>query len=178
MNERLKIEGATIEVPKLDPDTMLVSGTGVVLADIDLYRKLNEQGLKPGELTTVINALEERADEAGHMVSIVKKRSGIRNTLFASTGDGRHAARIKIAIDPPDSLNERCNGTSMALHDFSTVGAHAPSQLLKQAMAFIELNRDALVEYWDAKIDTETFLERLKPIPSRRSPPKRQNTDY
>jgi hypothetical protein len=111
-------------------------------------------------------AIEE--DEAGHMVSIVTKRSG--NTLFASTkGGSRHTARIKIAVDSPDSLNEADDGkASMARHDFSTVGAYMPLRLVEQVKKFIELNRAVLLEYWDAKIDTESMLERRKPVPGKR----------
>ncbi len=111
----------------------------------------------------------QEEEMAGHMVSLRKKRTGIDNTLFASTkGFGRHAPRIKIAIDPPDSLNETTSGASMALHDFSTVGAYIPRDILEQLKTFIELNRDALLDYWEAKIDTDDFLERLKPIPPQR----------
>jgi hypothetical protein len=110
----------------------------------------------------------QEEEMAGYMVSLRKKRTGIENTLFASTkGYGRHAPRIKIAIDPPDSLNETTDGASMALHDFSTVGAYIPRETLDQVKAFIELNRDALLDYWEAKIDTDDFLERLKPVPPR-----------
>jgi hypothetical protein len=110
----------------------------------------------------------QEEEMAGHMVSLRKKRTGIDNTLFASTkGFGWHAPRIKIAIDPP-SLNETTSGASMALHDFSTVGAYIPRDILEQLKTFIELNRDALLDYWEAKIDTDDFLERLKPIPPQR----------
>jgi hypothetical protein len=106
---------------------------------------------------------------AGHMVSLRKKRTGIDNTLFASTkGYGRHAPRIKVAIDPPDSLNETTSGASIALHDFSTVGAYIPRETLEAVKTFVELNRDALLDYWEAKIDTDDFLARLKPVPPRR----------
>jgi hypothetical protein len=158
-------EGA-IEVPPLGTATSVAQGAAVVVPT-DWLREVNASGIKAGDLKNLLDALEE--DETGHMVSIVRKRSGIHNTLFASTGDGRHAAQIKVAIDPPDSLNERCKGASMALHDFSTVGAYMPPSLVERVKTFIELNRDVLLEYWDAKIDTETMLERLKPVPSKRS---------
>jgi hypothetical protein len=109
----------------------------------------------------------QEEEMAGFMVSLRKKRTGIDNTLFASTkGYGRHAPRIKIAINRPDSLNETTDGASMALHDFSTVGAYIPRDILEQVKSFVELNRDALLDYWETRIDTDDFLERLKPVPS------------
>ncbi len=111
----------------------------------------------------------EEEELEGFMVSLRKKRTGVDNTIFASTkGHGRHAPRIKIAVNPPDSLNETVDGASMALHDFSTVGAYIPRDVLEQAKAFVELNREALLDYWEARIDTDEFLERLKPVPSQR----------
>jgi hypothetical protein len=119
--------------------------------------------LPDDRVAELLDALPE-GDEAGYMVSVVKKRSGIDNTLFVSTrGKSQHAARIKIAIDPPDSLNETTKGASM-VHDFSTVGAYMPPRLVEQVKSFIELNRDVLLEYWDARIDTGELLERLRPV--------------
>jgi hypothetical protein len=156
----------TIEAPPLGTATSVAHGTAVVVL-IDWLREMNARGVQPGELKTFLGALEE--DEAGHMVSIVQKRSGIDNTLFVSTkGNSRHAARIKIAIDPPNSLNETCKGASMALHDFSTVGAYMPPWLVEQVKKFIEINGAVLLDYWDAKIDTGELFERIKPIPSKR----------
>jgi hypothetical protein len=157
----------TVEVPPLGTATSVAHGTAVVVLT-EWLREVNARGVQPGEVKLFLGALEE--DEAGHMVSIVKKRSGIDDTLFASTrGNSRQAARIKIAVDPPNSLNETCKGASMALHDFSTVGAYMAPSLVEQVKTFIELNRDALLAYWDATIDTETMLERLKPVPSKQS---------
>jgi hypothetical protein len=165
----LKLIETEIDLPVPPAGTLLgVSNGTAVLASRQWLHDVNATGIKPGDLSAVLEVLEEQ-DLAGYMVSLVKKRTGIDNTLFASTkGRAQHAARIKIAINPPDSLNEASEGTSMALHDFSTVGAYMTPRLVEQVKAFIELNREALLEYWDAKIDTETFLERLKPVSGRR----------
>jgi hypothetical protein len=155
-----------IEIPPAGTLTSISYGAAV-LAPAEWLEDLNTTGLKPGELGPLLEALRQQ-NEAGHMVSVIKKRSGIDNTLFVSTkGNSRHAARLNIAIDPPNSLNESAAKTSMALHDFSTVGEYVPRQLFEQVKTFIELNRAVLLDYWDAKIDTETMLEQLKPVPSK-----------
>src|SRR5712692_190816 len=80
----------------------------------------------------------QEEDSAGFMVSLRKDITGADHTIFVSTkGSGRHAARIKIAIDPPDSFNETTTSTSMAIHDFSLTGAYAPPWLVEQAKVFI-----------------------------------------
>jgi hypothetical protein len=108
---------------------------------------------------------EDDLDEAGDMTSLRKNRTGVENTVFVSTRrDGRHAARIKIAIDPPHNLNPAGDHASMAIHDFGIRGAHMPRWLADQAQQFIEANREALLEYWDETISTDEMIARLKPI--------------
>ena len=40
--------------------------------------------------------------EAEAVVSLPSRRTGIANTIFVSSGNPRHAPRIKIAVDPPN----------------------------------------------------------------------------
>ncbi len=106
---------------------------------------------------------EQEEDLAGYMVSLRKDITGVDNTVFVSTkGHGRHAARIKIAVDPPDSFNETCKSASMAIHDFGLVGEYVPPRLVEQAKAFIEHNRDVLLGYWNGEFDTSELLKRLE----------------
>jgi hypothetical protein len=169
------LEGVELETFQLpDPGTITrVSGTGTFLANTellhDLLRQFQENGIENPELENLINALEEPEDEAGYMVSLAKDDTGIDNTIFASTkGRSKHAARIKIAVDPPNSLNEAAKGASMALHDYSTVGEYIKPHLAEQVRAFIDLNRDALLDYWDGNLSTRDFLARVKPISSKK----------
>jgi hypothetical protein len=110
-------------------------------------------------------ALREQEEEsAGFMVSLRKDITGVDNTVFVSTkGSGRHAARIKIAIDPPDSFNETSTSASMAIHDFSLIGAYAQPRLVEQAKAFVERNREVLLGYWNGEFDTGELFKRLQP---------------
>ena len=117
--------------------------------------------------TSAVVLADPEIDEAEDMVSLRKDRTGVDNTVFVSTkGYARHAPRIKIAIDPPDSLNPAAKTASMAIHDYSIAGAHIPPHLVEQAKRFIERNRAALLDYWDNKIDTPELIERLRAIAS------------
>jgi hypothetical protein len=105
----------------------------------------------------------EQDDGSADMVSLLKKTTGVDNTIFIPTKDNaQHAARIKIAVDPPHTFNARSAQASMAIHDFSLRGADVPSHVVQQAKRFIDLNRDVLLDFWNAKIGTEDLLERLK----------------
>jgi hypothetical protein len=118
------------------------------------------------ELRTRLDVLATLADqEAEDMVSLTPQETGVQNTVFVSTkGYAQHAPRIKIAIDPPDSFSATSKSASMALHDFKVTGEHVPVHIARQAEQFIELNREALLDYWDCRIPTAELLRRIRPI--------------
>ena len=116
-------------------------------------------------------AIVELADEVAEeelleeMVSYRKNVTGVDNTIFISPrGNTRHAPRLKLAINPPDSVDPRGETASIAIDDGTLVAGNAPPWLLEQARRFIATNRDVLLEYWEYRIDTETLRERLKSI--------------
>jgi hypothetical protein len=107
-------------------------------------------------------AEEELLDE---MVSYRKDVTGVDHTIFISPkGNTRHAPRIKLAIDPPHTVDPRGKTASVALADGAVVAGNVPPQLLDQARRFIEANRDVLLDYWEYRIDTEELRRRLKAI--------------
>lgn len=101
------------------------------------------------------------------MVSLPTKRTGIHNTLFASTkgyASERLGPRIKIAVDPPTRLIAAGKAAFMLLGNFYVGGYPIPADIAEQVRRFIELNRDALTAYWNGDVDTGDFLERVRPI--------------
>jgi hypothetical protein len=109
-------------------------------------------------------ALAEADDEVEDMVSLRSEKTGIDNTIFISTkGYAQHAPRIKIAVDPPHTFNATSKSASMAIHDYSMTGAYVAPHVVEQAKQFIDRNREALLDYWEHKIDTAELIERLAP---------------
>jgi hypothetical protein len=107
-------------------------------------------------------AEEELLEE---MVTYRKNVTGVDNTIFISPkGNTRHAPRIKMAIDPPDSVDPRGETASIAIADGAVAAGDVPHRLLDQACRFIALNRDVLLDYWDYKIDTDELRRRLRSI--------------
>jgi len=99
------------------------------------------------------------------MVSFRKNVTGVDNTVFISPrGFTQHAPRIKLAIDPPDSIDPRSVTASIAIDGGDVVAGDVPSELLRQARQFIEINRDVLLDYWNYVADTEDLRGRLKSI--------------
>jgi hypothetical protein len=103
--------------------------------------------------------LEER-------VSYRKDVTGIDHTIFISPkGQTRHAARVKLAVDPPRSVDPRAKTASIAIDDGSVVaGEPVPPAVLRQVQQFIALNRDVLLDYWEYRIDTEQLRRRLRSV--------------
>jgi hypothetical protein len=110
-------------------------------------------------------ALVEADEEVADMTSLRSEKTGVENTIFVSTkGYAQHAPRIKIAVDPPDTFNATSKAASMAIHDYSITGEYLAPRIVEQAKRYIDLNRKALLDYWECKIDTDQLIERLKPI--------------
>jgi len=116
--------------------------------------------------------------EAEDMVSLPSKRTGVANTIFVSSGNPRHAPRIKIAVDPPDSFNPRGKSVSMQLHgDNDMVGEVLPPQrVIEQAKRWIKQNHAVLMLHWDNEISGDEAVRRLKPLPgkTKRPPAKKR----
>ena len=99
------------------------------------------------------------------MVTYRKNVTGVDNTLFISPKvHARHAARVKVAINPPDTISPTSETASVIIHDGSVAAGEVPPHLLDQVRRFIDLNKDVLLEYWEERIDTDQLRERLKAI--------------
>ena len=105
---------------------------------------------KPAKLQTV-----DVEDELQETISFQKNVTGINNTLFISP----HA--IRVAIDPPDSLNPQCRTATISLAGEVVAGDIEPA-LLRQVREFIERNREVLSDYHEYEIDTDQLRQRLK----------------
>jgi hypothetical protein len=103
-------------------------------------------------------------DDFEEMVSYRKNVTGVDHTLFISPkGNARHGPRVKIAIDPPHSLDPRGVTASLRFDGSVAAGEIAP-ELLHQTQRFIEQNRQTLLDYWNYRIDTDELRSRLRPV--------------
>jgi hypothetical protein len=111
---------------------------------------------------TNTETLDEQ-DELEQMVSYRANVTGISHTIFISPrGNAAHGPRVKVAIDPPDSLDPRGNITTITF-DGAVIGA-IDQHLARQVLRFIDINRAVLLDYWFYKIDTDQLRQRLQPI--------------
>jgi len=100
------------------------------------------------------------------MSSYPEESTGIHNTIFISPkGRAKHAARIKVAIDPPTSFSPRTKSISVQIDDYSVRGSVSySSDLLSKVKQFIDLNKQVIMDYWEYKITTPELTSRLKSI--------------
>ena len=103
-------------------------------------------------------------DEFEETLSFRKDTTGVDNTIFISAhaGNAAHGPRVKVAIDPPDSLDPRGNVATVTL-DGAVIGELDP-QLLRQVLRFMQTNRQVLLDYWLYRIDTDQLRQRLQSI--------------
>jgi hypothetical protein len=95
------------------------------------------------------------------MVSYRRNVTGIAHTIFISPkGNARHGPRLKVAIDPPDSIDPRSHTVSVTI-DGKPLGKIDPV-LLAAVCDFIALNRAVLLAYWNYEIDTDQLRRRLR----------------
>jgi len=140
----------------------LAAGHVVELTDLD-----GAVLARPEDIHALADQLAEE-ELLEHMASYRKDVTGIDNTIWISPrGRTRHAARVKVAINPPDSLNPTSETASVAVHDGSLVAGDMLPALLEQVRRFIALNRDTLVDYWEHRIDTHELDQRLKSVDAR-----------
>jgi hypothetical protein len=120
------------------------------------------------------NLFDEKAEgmseaEAPYeMVNLVPRMTGLPMTIWASPrGRARHGVRIKVNPTHGRQMVIR-DAISVAIRPAPRVVAGRLSPADRQAVfQWIALNEQALVDYWEFRIDTDEFLQRLKPL----SPP-------
>ena len=101
-------------------------------------------------------------DELWRMANLSSKETGLPFIVWISSGQGvRHAARVKVArdmADLPDTITSVSIASPATIHDGPPL---APADLRKLE-AWITLNREPLLDYWNCKLATDEVLERLR----------------
>jgi Domain of unknown function (DUF4160) len=156
-----------VPVPPLGSLASVANGTAVLVSRQWLV-DVNAGRVKPGELSVVLDALEQEQEATAGMVSYRKNVTGLNNTVFISVGYAQHAPRIKVAVDPATHVDPFGKNASVSIGDGRVVAGDLSADVLKDVQGFVELNREALLDYWEKRIDTDELRQRLQPLPGRR----------
>jgi hypothetical protein len=105
-------------------------------------------------------------DDLFLMVNLYPARTGLPMTVWAGPrGKARHAARIKVNMT---------HGPTMDVHNTAVVGIQPMPHLIAGTLAaadrdavfaWIELNREALLEHWTGNIDGGDMAARTRRLP-------------
>jgi hypothetical protein len=128
---------------------------------------LTDLGYMIAPTADIVGLADQLAEEEllEETVSYRKNVTGVDNTVFISPkGNTRHAPRIKLAVEPPDAIDPRGKTGVIAIVDGALVAGEVSPRLLEQARRFIEANREALLDNWEYRIDTDTLRQRLRPV--------------
>jgi hypothetical protein len=142
----------------------VVAGTGAFVAPISVLREIAGAPDAIQQLEDMVEALAEQ-EQLYAMAILGSVVTGIANTLwYIPVPEGQHGPRIKVAIDPPHA--KRPGGTEATVpfgEGKPASGAITPA-LERQVRAFIELNKAALLDYWNLNTTTDEFVAQLRPI--------------
>jgi hypothetical protein len=85
-----------------------------------------------------MNAGTASENEGFHLALFRKNTTGVDHTIWLSTKGGPLPC-IRVAIDPPDSLDHAGKVAHLAVHDGSVVEGDMPAEVLEQVQTVMRL---------------------------------------
>ena len=103
-------------------------------------------------------------EELWRLAPLSAGKTGIPFIVWIGSGQGvRHAARVKVAremSDLPDNMTTVSIASPATIHD----GPPLAAADLRKLEDWINLNREALLDYWNCKLATDEVMERLRGV--------------
>jgi hypothetical protein len=113
---------------------------------------------------------EPDTDELFEMANLFPRTTGLPMTVWVSPrGNARHDVRVKVNMT---------HGDQMTVSNTAVVGVRPRAHLIagqlsaedeRAVFAWASVNAEALVAYWEGRIDTVQLGQALKRLPSSRS---------
>ena len=110
---------------------------------------------------------EPETDELFEMANLFPSTTGLPMTVWVSPrGNARHDVRVKVNMT---------HGNQMTISNTAVVGVRPTPRIIAGQLSssdeqavfeWVALNADALVEYWEGRIDTIQLGQALKQLPS------------
>lgn len=109
------------------------------------------------------SAARNEPDDFFQMANLFSKHTGLPFVVWMSyRGGAQHDVRVKVSPGPRALPSERI---SVAIRPNVRIVEGKMSASDFAALAkWIELNRDALVRYWDGEIDTKDAIDAIRPV--------------
>lgn len=115
---------------------------------------------------SVLGAVDVRGEEDGlfEMANLSPKRTGLPFVVWISPKAGApHDVRVKVSAGPKAGPSEFI---TVALRpEIRVIGGEMRTDDFERLKAWLELNRDAIIRYWDGEIEyTEDAIAALRTI--------------
>src|SRR5260370_21363597 len=156
---------ASVDDIKISIERLLPPDIVAAMREAEVALTLSpSSGLQP--IVDISDELAER-ELLEEMVSYRKDITGVDNTIFISPrGKTRHAPRIKLAIEPSDSINPDSVTASIEVGSGDVVAGKIPTTAFrKQVQHIVALHPDVLLAYCHYPTDTAPLYTPLKTLP-------------
>lgn len=99
------------------------------------------------------------------MANLYPATTGLPMTIWVNPrGGARHDARVKVCLAPGNQMDAANTAMVSVRPSPELLHGDLPSRDLAAVRAWIELNTEALIEYWNGEIDTIQLALRLRRI--------------
>jgi len=110
--------------------------------------------------------LDEEAEDIFLMTNLSPRMTGLPMSVWASPrGNARHDVRIKVNMTHGTGMNIDNTAVVTVRPSPSVIAGRLISDDQRIVAEWIALNHEAIVSYWNEKLDTGEFIERLKSLP-------------
>jgi hypothetical protein len=119
--------------------------------------------MKDTYMQTLKHGLTTDCEAPFEMANLFPKHTGLPFVVWVSVrGGARHDVRVKVS---PNANANPAEMSSVAVRpEVTVVEGELSSEDLKLLTAWIDLNRQALIAYWNGLIDTKDLMDLLKPL--------------
>lgn len=115
-------------------------------------------------------AREPESDELFEMANLFPRTTGLPMTVWVSPrGNARHDVRVKVNMTHGNQVTISNPALVRVRPTLQVIMGQLSSNDEQAVFEWVSLNADALVEYWEGRIDTIQLGQTLKRLPS--SPP-------
>ncbi len=106
-------------------------------------------------------------DELFEMANLYPRTTGLPMTVWVSPrGNARPDERIKVNVAHGNQMNIDNTAVVPVRPTPHVVAGRLPPEDERAVAAWIALNADAIIAYWDGGIDTLELVQALKPLPA------------
>jgi len=120
---------------------------------------------EPAAMATQSLSPEPEAEDLFEMANLYPDTTGLPMTVWVSPrGNAQHDVRVKVNMTHGNQMNI-ANTAVVAVRPSPRIvaGQLAPADV-QLVSRWVSLNTDALVEYWEGRIDTARLIHSLRPL--------------